>query len=785
MNGRAWARIFPLSTATHLRCRLAPALLAAAQLLLSSCGGGDSGANASVALSTTQLSQISLTTDVAPSVSLTVTVTNAPSSGVYVFDTATGNGLQLVQAGSQIGSSATINFYLDSPASLGPGTYVDKVQLSFCYDKGCSTQLSGSPQTVTITYTVNLPDPTLAALSSTSIYAGSPSMTLNLYGTQFASQSVGEWNGAARPTTYVSPTQINVQITAADLAVSGTEEVTVTNAAGGGGVSAALPFTIEAESLSTVSPDSAYAGCSGPVITVDGYGYWPTSVVKWNGSNRPTTFVSADRLTAQLTTADMATAGTFPVTLVSGAGEVSNALNFVVMAIGQLSLGTVQPMNVAAGGPAYTMVVTGTGFTTQSTVNWKSAALPTSYVSQTQLLATVPATDIATPGTAQVTVSTGGTTTSSLQVSINAPTKDAVAYQINPAHSGAISFSAVGLPTGKKWTANLGGAPSFAVITSGKVFVTVSVDNNSQVVALDQATGAVDWGPVSLTGVANATYDSGALLVLSAPPVGTAVLQSYDPGTGALSWSSTYPLQSYFTAAPTALNGQVFTSGRGVGGTLFAYSDATGLQNWSANVFYGDASSAAVTGDGVYVAYPCSTYDYQPFTGALVWSSLSACGGTGGATPVVANGVLYAPDGSDTYSGTMFNAKTGAVLGSYVADSPPAFSSSTGFFLQSGTLRAISLSNQATLWSFSGDGSLVTSPIVVNSYVFVGSSSGNIYALDQVTGQILWQDNVGAAIPSGSGWNAGMPMSGLSAGDGLLIVPGLTTLTAYVLSSDP
>jgi len=89
------------------------------------------------------------------------------------------------------------------------------------------------------------------------------------------------------------------------------------------------------------------------------------------------------------------------------------------------------------------------------------------------------------------------------------------------------------------------------------------------------------------------------------------------------------------------------------------------------------------------------------------------------------------------------------------------------------------------LWSFSGDGQLVTSPIVVNQYVFIGSSSGEIYALDQTSGQVLWQDNVGSAIPTGVGSNAAMPLTGLSAGDGLLIVPGSNTVTTYVLSTNP
>ncbi|HLY96006.1 MAG TPA: PQQ-binding-like beta-propeller repeat protein, partial [Sideroxyarcus sp.] len=165
------------------------------------------------------------------------------------------------------------------------------------------------------------------------------------------------------------------------------------------------------------------------------------------------------------------------------------------------------------------------------------------------------------------------------------------------------------------------------------------------------------------------------------------------------------------------------------------------------------------------------------------------CSGGGGATPVVANGVLYAPNGFGTYNGSTFNAATGALLGSYVADNPPAIGTQNGYFLQSKTLRGISLASNTVLWSFAGDGLLVTSPIVVNSgansYVFVGASSGNLYAVDATTGAQLWTVNLGAAIPSGSGWGARMQISALAAGNGLLVVPAGNTLTAYTLSTAP
>ena len=87
----------------------------------------------------------------------------------------------------------------------------------------------------------------------------------------------------------------------------------------------------------------------------------------------------------------------------------------------------------------------------------------------------------------------------------------------------------------------------------------------------------------------------------------------------------------------------------------------------------------------------------------------------------------------------------------------------------------------STVWSFNGDGGLVTSAIVVNQAVIIGSSSGQVYALDAATGVQLWTTNAGAAIYAGNG----NVISGLAAGDGLLVVPAGNTLSAFTLSTSP
>jgi hypothetical protein len=87
--------------------------------------------------------------------------------------------------------------------------------------------------------------PNIAALSPSSMAAGSPAFTLTVNGTNFNSNAMVNWNGVAQTTTFVSANQVTTAVPAAAVASSGTVAVTVTNPAvpgtgmyGGGGTAA-------------------------------------------------------------------------------------------------------------------------------------------------------------------------------------------------------------------------------------------------------------------------------------------------------------------------------------------------------------------------------------------------------------------------------------------------------------------------------------------------------------------------------------------------------------------
>ena len=104
------------------------------------------------------------------------------------------------------------------------------------------------------------------------------------------------------------------------------------------GVTSALSDTITVNNpvptTTSISPTSKTAGDSGFTLTVNGTNFVSSSVVRFNGSSRTTTFVSSTQLTAAILTGDLTTAGTFSITVfnTTPGGGTSNTQTFTVNA---------------------------------------------------------------------------------------------------------------------------------------------------------------------------------------------------------------------------------------------------------------------------------------------------------------------------------------------------------------------------------------------------------------------------------------------------------------------
>ena len=134
------------------------------------------------------------------------------------------------------------------------------------------------------------------------------------------------------------------------------------------GTSAAVTVTLPnpAPVISSLSPAFTSADGAAFTLTVNGTGFTANSTVNWGATALTTTYVSATQLTAPVAAAEIASAGTSPVTVVTPApgGGTSNALTFEIDSSD--STGTppsfsVATVAVAAGSPAnYTVTLPST-----------------------------------------------------------------------------------------------------------------------------------------------------------------------------------------------------------------------------------------------------------------------------------------------------------------------------------------------------------------------------------------------------------------------------------------
>lgn len=264
-------------------------------------------------------------------------------------------------------------------------------------------------------------------------------------------------------------------------AIAGPYTVTATVA----GVATSAVFSLTnnnpVPTMTTISPNSAPAGGAGFTLTVNGANFVGLAVVNFNGAAKTTTFISTHQVTATITPADIAKGGTFPVTVTNPApgGGNSAPTNFNVSnPVPTISSVAASGKAHAPGGAPLTLTVTGSNYVANSVINFgfgsSSKAEPTTFVGATQLTAAIPASDVATAGNANVTVTNpnpGGGTTSTVSFtldgftvagpetlpSVNAGQQAMIQVAVTPTTNGfanAITFNVSGLPANSTATFN-------------------------------------------------------------------------------------------------------------------------------------------------------------------------------------------------------------------------------------------------------------------------------------------------------------------------------------------
>jgi len=261
------------------------------------------------------------------------------------------------------------------------------------------------------------------------------------------------------------------------------------------------------------------------------------------------------------------TNGTVSITANSGTGTFLPFFNWkfapvkglrdeVVVTVNPIAaLSTISPTTILSGGSDFTLTVNGSNFANRDVVRWNGTNRVTTFVSATELTAAISAADIASGGTASVTVQNSCGTTSGQTITIEsvcAPVPDLVVLptikgecSVTPNASTATS-SCTGTTTGTTATV-------FPITTQGTTIVTWTyndgngnISTQSQTIQLDDTIAPV----ADVTTLANAT---GQTTVTVFAPTAT------DPCIGTITGTTTSPLtystQGNFTVVWTYNDG--------------------------------------------------------------------------------------------------------------------------------------------------------------------------------------------------------------------------------------
>jgi hypothetical protein len=204
-------------------------------------------------------------TTVAPGASVTATLTNGAGGlqdWLALASTTSANTSYVTF--TYVGSGVSTRTWTVTMPST-PGPYEFRLFFNNSYTRAATSPV------VTVSAGIN-GVPAVTSLSPARTGAGTGAFSLTVNGSGFATTSEVRWNGIARPTTFVSGTQLRAAIAEADIATIGIAQVAVFSPAPGGGTSTALTFTIAPPPVLTVSATTAAPGTPVTVTLTNGLG---------------------------------------------------------------------------------------------------------------------------------------------------------------------------------------------------------------------------------------------------------------------------------------------------------------------------------------------------------------------------------------------------------------------------------------------------------------------------------------------------------------------------------
>ena len=188
---------------------------------------------------------------------------------------------------------------------------------------------------------------------------------------------------------------------------AGIFSIKVVNPAPDGGISNSvnLQITNPIPAITALDPAETMAGTTSLTVNVHGTGFFDDTTVYVNAEARSFSLISQTNLQVELTAEDLEAGAYLEITASNpppGGGLSEPAVFTVLNPIPTLS--SIDPATIIAGSPGFDLTLTGDNFVKTSVVSFNGQQFPITYISKTQIEATIPSEAIETAGDYPVTV---------------------------------------------------------------------------------------------------------------------------------------------------------------------------------------------------------------------------------------------------------------------------------------------------------------------------------------------------------------------------------------------
>ena len=441
----------------------------------------------------------------------------------------------------------------------------------------------GGGNSANTAFDITSPTPLVTGISPQTAPAGA-AIVITITGTGFEVNSVAEWNGSPRPTTFVLPTKLQISLSAGDLQNPGTGKIIVSNPGPGASATGPAQLTIVGTgtpAITTVTPPNTLANTapSSPLpITIQGTNFAANATVSANNQALTIASQTATSIVTAIPQASLAQQGALSLVVTNPGPSPLPSNAYVFNVVGVPAINTITPNSAPIGSPDLTIQVTAGGIFPDSIVEWNGTPLATTPIYSPPpfglgasilagLQATIPAADLSMFVTASITVSSpeNAGAVSSLQIfptylplpnnTLIYNPHDGMLYASVPGYAGpglGNSVVAIDPNTGViARTIPVGSEPNKLTISDDGTEMYVGLDGAAAVrqVSLSTGTAGLQFTLGGGTGIYDAPFTAAAVASLPGEPNSVAVLDStatvsiYDAGAAR---TNTAMLDGYF-----------------------------------------------------------------------------------------------------------------------------------------------------------------------------------------------------------------------------------------------